>query len=265
MKIQSYKMSMKKIKHFPELCLSASLLLFSASSLAVNEPEMVLIKGGCFQMGSKAEKNEQPIHKVCVTDFYMGKHEVTFAQYDEYARATGKPMPEDEGWGRGNRPVINVSFDDARGYARWLGKTTRKRYRIPSEAQWEYAARGGTSTRWFWGNEDFTFDTFANCKGGECGDDYTNTSPVGSFMANPYGLYDMAGNVWEWTNDCWNSTYENAPNDGSSWLDGDCEMRVFRGGSWYRSVSFLRSADRNYNWRGKRDNDLGFRLAQDKQ
>ncbi|WP_157829069.1 formylglycine-generating enzyme family protein [Colwellia sp. 75C3] len=258
-------MQLIKIKYLPQLCLSVGVLFFTTNAFAVNEPEMVAIKGGCFQMGSKVSEREQPIHKVCVKDFYMGKHEVTFAQYDEYARATGKPIPEDEGWGRGNRPVINVSFDDARSYARWLGKTTRKRYRIPSEAQWEYAARGGTTSRWFWGNEDFTYDTFANCKGGECGDSYTHTSPVGSFMANPYGLYDMAGNVWEWTNDCWNSTYENAPNDGSSWLDGDCENRVIRGGSWGDSVSNLRSADRHSVTRDERYLSLGFRLAQDKQ
>jgi formylglycine-generating enzyme required for sulfatase activity len=242
----SDKMHLTKLKYLPQLCLSVSMLFFTTNAFAVNEPEMVAIKGGCFQMGSKASEYEQPIHNVCVKDFYMGKHEVTFAQYDEYARATGKPIPKDEGWGRGNRPVINVSFDDARGYVRWLGKTTRKRYRIPSEAQWEYAARGGTSTRWFWGNEDFTYDTFANCKGDECGDSYTNTSPVGSFMANPYGLYDMAGNVWEWTNDCWNTTYENAPNDGSSWLDGNCEVRAIRGGSKDGPMSDLRSASR---WR----------------
>lgn len=195
----------------------------------------------------------------------MGKHEVTFAQYDEYARATGKPRPADVGWGRGNRPVINVSFDDARGYARWLGKTTRKRYRIPSEAQWEYAARGGTSTRWFWGNEDFTYDTFANCNGGQCGDNYKYTSPVGSFMPNPYGLYDMAGNVSEWTNDCWNKSYENAPSDGSSWLDGECERRVLRGGRWGSSMSFLRSASRDFGSRDIHFGGNGFRLAKDKQ
>ena len=256
----SAKMKLKTIIYFPQLFLLASLLLLSNSSLAVSEPEMVLIKGGCFQMGSKAYKDEQPIHKVCVKDFYMGKHEVTFAQYDEYAEAKGKPRPDDKGWGRGSRPVINVSFNDARNYARWLGKATSKRYRIPSEAQWEYAARGGTTSSWFWGNEDFTFDTFANCQRDECGDDFTNTAPVGSFMANPYGLHDMAGNVWEWTNDCSNKSYENAPADGSSWLDGDCQFRVIRGGSWSYSISALRSANRYYFERTTRDSYGGFRL-----
>jgi len=256
-----------KIKLRPQLYLSVCLLFLSINVLAVNEPEMVAIKGGCFQMGSNAANAStyvQPMHKVCVKGFYMGKFEVTFAQYDEYAHAMNKPRPDDEGWGRGNRPVINVSFDDALGYAEWLGKTTDKNYFIPSEAQWEYAARGGTKSKWFWG-DDFTDNNFASCAGDGCDEQYERTAPVGSFMANPYGLHDTAGNVWEWTNDCWNDDYENAPTDGSRWLDGDCEKRVIRGGSWNDSMSYLRSVYRSDNLRDLRSHNDGFRLAQSKQ
>ena len=137
----------------------------------------------------------------------------------------------DEGWGRGDRPVINVSWDDAQAFVGWLSQETGESYRLPSEAEWEYAARAGTETRYSWGDEIGT--NRANCDG--CGSQWDDrqTAPVGSFPPNPFGLHDMHGNVGEWVEDCWNDSYRSAPADGIAWLSGDCDRRLSRGGSWW--------------------------------
>ena len=150
-------------------------------------PELVFIPAGSFRMGG---------NKVSMKSFYMGKYEVTFAEYDQFAEATGRDKPDDRGWGRGNRPVIKVSWHDATAYAKWLSEQTGGTYRLPTEAEWEYAARADTSSKYWWGNEIGSNN--ANCDG-SCGDSFEYTSPVGSFSANPFGLHDTAGNVWEWT------------------------------------------------------------------
>ncbi len=206
-------------------------------------PEMVRIPAGRFRMGDiqgGGDRDEKPVHRVSVSEFAMGKYEVTFAEYDKFAQATGRKKPDDKGWGRGNRPVINVSWNDAVAYAEWLSQQTGKEYRLPTEAEWEYAARAGTKTKYWWGNK--IGNNRANCDG--CGSrwDDKQTVPVGSFAANPFGLYDTVGNVWEWVADPWHSNYKNAPNDGQVWkTGGDNSSRVLRGGSWKDGQRYLRT------------------------
>ena len=159
--------------------------------------------------------------------FALSTHEVTFEDYDRF---THPNEVNDQGWGRGRRPVINVSWDEAKDYVEWLSSETGATYRLPSEAEWEYAARAGTANKYSWGNEIGA--NRANCQNDHCGDQWKRTAPVGSFPPNGFGLYDMHGNVWEWVEDCWNGSYAGAPADGDAWRSGDCAKRVLRGGSW---------------------------------
>ena len=227
-------------------------------------PEMVTIPAGSFLMGCVSgiycEDNEKPVHIVRIESFELSKYEVTFEEYDAFTDATGRERVDDEGWGRGKRPVINVSWHDAVAYTQWLSSQTGERYRLPSEAEWEYAARAGTETEYSWGNEIGV--NLANCF--DCGSqwDGDKTAPVGSFRSNRWGLYDMHGNVWEWVQDCYNSSYKGAPGDGSAWESGDCSYRVLRGGSWYYFPWTLRSALRFWFTAEDQSNYLfGFRVA----
>ena len=229
------------------------------------EPEMVRISPGKFLMGSADSADEKPQHEVIIAyAFEIGKYEVTFDEYDAFANATKRQLPSDSAWGRGKRPVINVSFNDAQAYVQWLSNKTGKQYRLPSEAEWEYAARAGTQTAYWWGND--IGKNNAVCDG--CGSQWDNkhTAPVGSFKPNAFGLYDTAGNVWEWTQDCWHKNYHNAPNNGSVWMDangGVCVRRVVRGGSWGDYPQGLRSAYRYWGNSVGALNVLGFRIARD--
>ena len=155
--------------------------------------------------------------------------------------------------------MINVSWEDAVAYAEWLSAQTGERYRLPSEAEWEYAARAGSATKYSWGNE--IGHNRANCNA--CGSqwDGEKTAPVGSFGPNAWGLHDMHGNLWEWVQDCWNDNYQGAPADGSAWTSGDCEIRVLRGGSWINQPGYLRAAFRNWFTTGGGASALGFRVA----
>ncbi len=226
-------------------------------------PEMVEIQGGRFQMGCfggwDCDSNELPVRTVQIRSFEMSKYEVTFEEYDAFAAATGRERPDDEGWGRARRPVINVSWDDAVAYAKWLSSQTGEDYRLPSESEWEYAVRAGTATTYSWGDE--IGSNRANCDG--CGSrwDDESTAPVGSFPANPWGLHDMHGNVWEWVQDCWNDSYNGAPADGSAWDRGNCSGKIVRGGSWYRSPQVLRASIRWGTPADDRGSTLGFRVA----
>ena len=164
------------------------------------------------------------------------------------------------GWGRGRRPVVNVSWEDAQTYVAWLAKKTGKGYRMLSEAEWEYAARAGTTSAYPWGSEPG--QGRANFSGSGSQWSGKQTAPVGSFTSNDFGLYDMIGNAWEWTEDCWNESYTtDAPADRSPWLQGDCGRRVVRGGSWGNRPGDARAAFRLWVEPGLRDNNLGFRLA----
>lgn len=231
---------------------------------------MVRIPPGKFLMGSLEDElgrweAEGPQHEVTIGySFEIGKYAVTFDEYDAFAKATNRILPGDKGWGRGKRPVINVSFDDAQAYAKWLSNQTGKKYRLPTEAEWEYAARAGTQNWYWWG--DGTGRNNANCDG--CGSEWDDqqTAPVGLFKANAFGLHDTAGNVWEWVQDCCHENYNNAPGDGSAWLDkdgGKCDRRVVRGGSWDYDPLNLRSAGRGRYGTDDMNNNLGFRIARD--
>ena len=227
-------------------------------------PELVVVPAGRFRMGCVSgrdcQDNEQPVHEVQVGSFALGVYEVTFEEYERFAQATGRALPNDRGWGRGGRPVINVSWEDAQAYTAWLSDETGEDYRLPSESEWEYAARAGTTTRYSWGQD--IGRNRANCDG--CGSrwDGEETVPAGSFAANGWGLHDMHGNVWEWVLDCWHENYARAPRDGSAWTSGaNCRRRVLRGGSWLSSPALLRSADRYIYDAGARVGFLGFRVS----
>jgi formylglycine-generating enzyme required for sulfatase activity len=240
-----------------------------------NGPEMVVILAGTFLRAGiqgKGKKNERPVREVHIDKpFAMGKYPVTFEEYDKFAAAARRKKPNDRGWGRGNRPVINVSWKDAKAYAEWLSIETGKRYRLATEAEWEYAARAGTTTAYWWGNEiKQDGKVWANCLG--CGSEWDEkqTSLIGSFEPNPWGLYDTAGNVWEWVEDCWHNNYAYVPIAideffWRDWKDGGGRFcrRVIRGGSWDDRPQRLRSAARYWHFPVFGDFNVGFRLARD--
>ena len=238
-------------------------LLAEAEALVV---EMVAIPGGSFRMGDLSGNGsipEAPVHIVRIAPFEMGKYEVTFSQWDACVADGGcSRVPDDEGWGRGNRPVINVSWDHIQEFIIWLNARTGGGYRLPTESEWEYAARAESESKYSWGNE--IGNNRANCNE-SCGDRWERTAPVGSFASNAWGLHDMHGNVREWVEDCWHYSYVGAPGDGSARRSGICNQRVIRGGSWsVRYAGYLRSAYRDKNSRPVRSVNLGFRLARDK-
>ena len=244
-------------------------------------PEVVVLPGGIFNQGSNVLDSEQPVRRVTITSFAMGRSEVTVAQYLACVAAGGCAEPEwrerggryhheagsDDHYRRlgpaltaPNNPIVGVSHADAMRYAKWLSAHTNSTYRLPSESEWEYAARAGTNTAYFWG--DVVGQGNANCDG--CGSRWDNkqTAPVAQFKPNAFGLYDMHGNVWEWTQDVWHPNYRGAPTDGSSWMTaGDQSRRVLRGGSWFNVSQDLRSADRNADAPVDRSGYAGFRVA----
>ena len=241
--------------------------------------EMVSIPGGTFRMGDlsgEGDDDELPVHTVTVPAFRMGKYEVTFSQWDSCVADGGCRgyRPDDEGWGRGNRPVINVSWDDAHSFIDWLNDKTGGKFRLPTEAEWEYAARADSTTKYHFGNTESQLCRYANHA--DDSTDYSNrnkscsdgvgkrTAAVGRYQPNDYGLHDVHGNVWEWVEDCYNDSYAGAPNDGSAWGSGDCSQRVRRGGSWYNTSQGGSSSNRAFSGRWDNEtNSSGFRLAHD--
>jgi len=229
-------------------------------------PQMVPIPGGTFQQGDVERTGDpwrNPVRAVTVNPFTIGKYEVTFEEYDRFAIATGRRLPNDQQWGRGRKPVMNVSWEDAKAYAAWLSQQTGRYYRLPTESEWEYAARSGTKQdAWAGTSEESELRdhaVFADNSG-------NRTAEVGSKLANGFGLYDLSGNVWEWVEDCLHTNYQQGPTDGSAWLEangGDCEKRVFRGGYWDNEPVHLRASTRGRDTSDYRNDDLGFRLAQD--
>ncbi len=263
-------------------------------------PEMVVIPAGDFNMGSPSTESghfddEGPQHRVSVMSFAAGKFEVTRGQFAAFVNSTGHNagnecrMFEGGKWEKrsarnwqnpdysqaDNHPVVCVSWDDAKAYTAWLSRKTKHSYRLLSEAEWEYAARAGTSTSRYWGDSPDAACTYANLMDvtgmsqvpgvtGEihnCSDGNSHTAGVGSYTPNAFGLYDMTGNVWEWTEDCINDGYSGAPSDGSAWTTGDCERRVLRGASWLSNPERARSAVRIGVVDSVRDGHFGFRLA----
>ena len=231
---------------------------------AARGPLMVLVPAGSFRMGCVSgvgcRRDEAPARQVAfAAPFALSKYEVTFDEFDRFTAAVGRPpVAAPPGWERTNRPVVNIAWEDASAYARWLSDATGRRYRLPSEAEWEYAARAGTGTAYSWGDEPG--GAKANCKG--CGSDWDNSSaaPVGFFAANPWGLHDMHGNVWEWVQDCRSDSYAAAPADGSA-VDGSCLRRMMRGGSWSNSPEAIRAARREWDEASLSSPQIGFRVA----
>jgi formylglycine-generating enzyme required for sulfatase activity len=267
-----------------------------------NCPDLVSIPAGKFRMGSDADADmdraeERPAHEVAIAKpFALMTKEVTRDQFAAFAKETGREIDTgchaaDGGDGKwrdqgtfldpgieqqGSHPVVCISETDAADYADWLSQKTGRQYRLPSEAEWEYAARAGKKTAWPWGN-----DVGKNgCKSVnamdasghrqypinepmQCDDGFVTTAPAGSFPANAWGLYDMLGNVWELVSDCWHDTYDGAPNDGSSWDSGSCSGHVMRGGAWLENPWDTRFATRWQNESGGKDTATGFRLARD--
>jgi formylglycine-generating enzyme required for sulfatase activity/uncharacterized caspase-like protein len=230
-------------------------------------PILIPLASGSFTMGSNNDDPaEKPPHRVSIgRAFAIGKFEVTVEQWNACVDAGACTRVAAEGESTtpapGNTPMRNVSWDDAQVYVKWLSKVGGKPYRLPTEAEWEYAARGGTQTTYWWG-EQMKKGT-ADCK--DCGEPYKPDAPtpVGSFAANPYGLYDMNGSVWEWVADCWHSSYKNAPADGRAWDDPSCSVRVIRGGSWREGASYMQSATRFKYSSSVRQSQNGFRVARD--
>ncbi len=207
-------------------------------------PEMISLPPGTFTMGdNKGDLSEMPAHQVTIKSaFAIGKYEVTIGEWNSCVTAGACKPTSDEVSNNGDKPVRDISWADATDYAKWLSKKTKQNYRLPTEAEWEYAARAGTTTTYWWGNS--MQPGKANCK--DCGGQTTSDSPakVGSHDPNPFGIYDMNGNVWEWVDDCWHRNYDGAPSDGSSWDSGNCSVRVIRSGSWRNDKTYVHSASR---------------------
>lgn len=262
-------------------------------------PEMVAIPSGSFMMGSpvseaEREDDEGPQHRVTIQAFAAGRYEVTRAEFTAFVRATGYNQAgscyvwenlkvelnaartyANPGFSQSDRdPVVCVSWEDAQRYVGWLRQRTNRSYRLLSEAEWEYAARAGTTTARPWGERADDACAHANVADTttrsigtsrwiyhNCTDGYLRTSPVGSFKPNNFGLFDMIGNVWEWLEDCYNENYDGAPSDGRVWHSGDCARRVLRGGSWRIFPRFARAANRSGSGTVIRDINAGFRVA----
>ena len=228
-------------------------------AVMANLPDMVVISAGTYRMGCVSGRTcdevERPVHEVQVPSFSLSRHEVTFTQWDVCVEYGPCEWSGDEGWGRGNRPVIYVSWHEAQDFVSWLSRVTGEPYRLPSEAEWEYAARAGTETAYYWGNR------IGRGNANTQRFNVSGTTTVGAFSPNSFGLYDMVGNIREWVQDCWNATYNGAPSDGSAWEDGNCTSRVVRGGSWATAAERSRIA-----WRGRPPSNsenrfFGFRVA----
>jgi len=227
-------------------------------------PRMVWLPAGTYAMGSPdttADFSEHPQHQVTLPRFAIGQYEVTIAEYARFASSTGRRQPKTGDLDRSTHPVFFVSWDDALAYAKWLSNQTGKSYRLPTEAEWEYAARGGTTGNYWWGRELGAGK--AHCFACETGLDPRQPTRIGRFPANPYGLYDTAGNVEEWTYDCFHDSYEGAPGDGSVFEGGDCRYRVVRGGGYSSGPKALRSSARNKFHQDTANDSIGFRVVRD--
>ena len=225
-------------------------------SSAVREPEMNAIRAGIFTMGSNDDVTEKPPHQVTIKPFAISKYPISVRDWNECAAAKACAFAAT---GKDDAPVTNVSWTDAKQFVAWLAAATRKAYRLPSEAEWEYAARGGTQTRYWWGDQ---FQSgMANCK--NCNEIAAAEQPikVGSFKPNPFGLYDMGGGVDQWVEDCWRKNYQGAPADGSAWVEAECASHVIRSGSWKNDARYVRPSNRDGYDTNVRYPTHGFRVA----
>jgi formylglycine-generating enzyme required for sulfatase activity len=242
--------------------------------------ELVFIKGGCYDMGDSVgdgDPNERPAHEVCISDFYIGKYEVTNAQYKKFRPKHSSGNYEDSNLDEDKLPAVNISWEDAVDFARWLSDKTGQKYRLPTEAEWEYAARAGTKTSWFWGNNPDEACQYANVADMTakkrwprwtaffCNDGYAVASPVGSFKPNRLGLYDMLGNAWEWCADVYDSrAYSKLPKNNPVY-QGAGEYRIVRGGGWSNGPMGIRISHRIGLTPTFGHHALSFRLLKDVQ
>ncbi len=223
----------------------------------VREPEMVALPGGNFAMGSNDDISEKPIHQVAIKPLSIGKRPITIREWNACAEAKACGFTAT---GKADAPVTDISWNDAKQFVTWLAQVTGKKYRLPSEAEWEYAARGGTQTKYWWGDQ-FQPD-MVNCKNCIAGTAAEQLMKIGSLKANPFGLHDMGGGVDQWVEDCWHKNYQGAPSDGSAWIsDGDCSSRVIRSGSWQNDARAARPASRDRYDAVVRYPTHGFRIA----
>jgi formylglycine-generating enzyme required for sulfatase activity/class 3 adenylate cyclase len=223
---------------------------------AIREPEMNMLRGGSSIMGSNDDITEKPVHQVTIQPFAISRYPISVREWNECAAAKACAFVAT---GRDDAPITNVSWSDAKQFVAWLAGATRKAYRLPSEAEWEYAARGGTLTRYWWGDQ--LQPGMANCK--NCADVAAAEEPtkIGSFKPNPFGLFDMGGGVDQWVEDCWHKNYQGAPSDGSPWIEGDCTSHVIRSGSWKNDARYVRPANRDNYDTNVRYPTHGFRVA----
>jgi len=223
---------------------------------AVREPEMVTLRGGTFAMGSNDDVTEKPVRQVTIKPFAISKYPISVRQWNECAAAKACAFVAS---GPDDAPITNVSWSDAKQFVGWLAGATGRAYRLPSEAEWEYAARGGTQTKYWWGDQ---FQSgMVNCK--NCGDIAAAEQPVkvGSLKPNPFGLFDMGGSVDQWVEDCWHRNYQGAPSDGSAWAESDCASHVLRSGSWRNDARYARPSNRDSYDTNVRYQTHGFRIA----
>ena len=240
----------------PPTALNAPANIPNAPATVLAMPTMVSLPGGSFAIGSNDDPSEKPIHRVTIKPFAISKFPITIREWKECVAAKACdyiPVGNDDA------PVGNVSWNDTQQFIEWLSNVTQKKYRLPSEAEWEYAARGGTQTRYWWGDQ--LQSDMANCRG--CGGAYDPSQPlkVGSFKPNPFGLHDMGGSIDQWVEDCWHKDYQGAPIDGSAWIDKNCAARVIRSGSWKNDASYIRPASRDRYDTGVRYPTHGFRVV----
>lgn len=230
-------------------------------------PAMVVVPAGSFRLGGPDE-NSQPYQAIkFAKPFAISKYEVTFKEYEHFAQKESLPLPGDNKWGRDNRPVINVSWEEASEYARWLSQQTGERYRLPSEAEWEYVAKSGQNNAFWWGNDVRSASQKANCRR-HCDSEFTGvfksqTAPVGSFMASPFGVYDLAGNVAEWTADCYKDNYQGTATDGRARRQSNCPARVIRGGSMKDDANDITAFKRRFQPQHTLHEDVGIRLLRE--
>lgn len=227
-------------------------------------PLMVQVPSGTFRMGGASgiiSADEVPRHKVNIESIMVSVYEVTYAEYDLFAKSSNRKLPDSSGWDRKTHPVNNISWDDALRYTKWLSKQTGQIYRLLSESEWEYVARAGTTSPFWWGTSAGTSN--AHCF--DCKSDYNTSKPakVGTYKPNPFGLYDTAGNLYEWVHDCYHRNYKEAPTDGSVWEGGDCEVRVVRGGAFRSPADSMRVENREKFPSKRGQYNVGFRLARE--
>lgn len=232
-------------------------------------PKLAVIPAGTGVVGGenfRSFKNQSPEHKVISKqEFAMGVAEVTFDEYDEFCKSTFTECPDDNGWGRGNQPVIKVSWLDAMVYTEWLSEQTNQIYRLPSEAEWEYAARGGTTTKFWWGDEYIQGMDHCDRDLGDCpkGTELSEPGPAGRFKANPFGLFDMTSNLYELVLDCYLPDHKGAKNTMEARLDGSCGEKVFKGSSWLNPQPYVHLFKRGEIETNDSGRTVGFRVLRE--